>query len=368
MLADPATPALAGLPRRLRRRRRQGARAPHAARGHAGAPERGHRQRPRRRAAPATRRLQDITVKFINDKTSAVALWGVKAARAMLPTALGLGNDNNPLLVALVQAVQRLGFGPIVTEIYDALSLHIFTANPKPPPNVIKGAVPEMLRVFRVRVDGYAGGVPPDPAIDNDASEFLSFSLVWQQLTPQQRTEAVQAMADLLSFAAQHAAVHGGQRPPGADARLQADRRGPAGDRRRAEEPGRFQRRQGSHTDQHRDGRRRRSSKRDRAVGRALQKAVPGVKPSPKLPAPPAGRRRPARRRPARQRRQGAAAGGRRQGRRPRRPAQVRRPGRRTRQRPDRRRRQPPCRRSPEAPARRAPAPAPRPRPHRPPR
>ena len=161
-------------------------------------------------------RLKDVTIKFINDKTNAVALWGVKAARAMLPAILsGPNAAADPLVVAMVQAVQRAHYGPIVTEVYEALGLNVITANPKPPANVIKGAVPEMLQVLRSRVDDYAGGIPPDPGIDNTASEFFSFSTVWQQMTPQQRTDAVQAMTDLLALAGQHAALmEGDERQP----------------------------------------------------------------------------------------------------------------------------------------------------------
>jgi len=161
-------------------------------------------------------RLKDVTIKFINDKTSAVALWGVKAARGMLPAILaGANPTNDPLLTAMVQAVQRFGFGPIVTEVYEALSLNVIAANPKPPANVIKGAVPVMMQVYRTRVDAYGGGVPPDPGIDNVAAEFFGFSTVWQLLAPQQRTDAVQAMVDLLSLASQHAALmEGDERLP----------------------------------------------------------------------------------------------------------------------------------------------------------
>ena len=150
-------------------------------------------------------RLTDVTIRFMNDKTTAVALWGVKAARALLPAALAQGGDS-PLLKAFTQVVERVLTGAAITEIYDALSLDIFRANPPPQPAVIKGAVPVMIRVFRVRVDSYGGGSPPpDPAVDNVASEFLSFGRVWQQMTPAQRTEAVQTMADLLSYAGQYA-------------------------------------------------------------------------------------------------------------------------------------------------------------------
>jgi len=153
-------------------------------------------------------RLQDVTVRFVSDKTSAVALWGVKAARAMLPLALGAGG-NNPIPGALVQAVKKFLFGPIVTEVYDALSLNV--ANAKPPANVIKGAIPVMLQVLRTRVDSYSGGVPPDPVVDNVASEFFSFNTVWQQMSAAQRTEAVQAMTDLVNYVGQYAQIMEGE-------------------------------------------------------------------------------------------------------------------------------------------------------------
>ena len=150
-------------------------------------------------------RLAEVAVRFMNDKNPAVALWGVKAARAMLPMALTKGGDNNPLVKGLIQIVERVMTGAAVTEVYDAVSLNVITAKPPPGPAVIKGAVPVMLRVFRLRVDGYGVVPPPDAALDNVASEFLSFGPVWQQMAAPQRTEAVQAMADLLSYAAQHA-------------------------------------------------------------------------------------------------------------------------------------------------------------------
>lgn len=149
-------------------------------------------------------RLADVTVRFINDKTEAVALWGVKAARAMLPTALAKGG-NHPVVAALVQAAQKFMFGPIVAEVYDALGLNVLDPRSRPQPNALKAAVPQMLRVFKLRVGSYGAAVPPDPAIDNVASEFLSFGPVWQQMNPAQRVESLQTMADLISFAGQYA-------------------------------------------------------------------------------------------------------------------------------------------------------------------
>jgi hypothetical protein len=159
-------------------------------------------------------RLDAVTIKFINDKTSAVALWGVKAARSMLSAELGR-TGKQPLAEAVVGAVQRFMVGPIINEVYDALALNVFGTQGRQPPAVIKAAIPHMLRVYRMRVDGYAAAVPPDPSIDNTAAEFLSFATVWQQMTPAQRTEAIQGMSDLISFAGQYAQLMEGDERTG---------------------------------------------------------------------------------------------------------------------------------------------------------
>lgn len=231
-------------------------------------------------------RLSDVTVRFINDKTLAVSLWGVKAARSMLPAALSAGGSNNPLLAAILQAVQRYGYGPIVSEVYDALSLNIISANPKPSPAVVKGAVPEILRVFRARVDSYGGGVPPDPAIDNIASEFLSFGPVWQQMPNPQKIEAVQAMIDLLSYVAQHSQFIEGEdrqtlipvfKRTGAALQVIGDAS--------KNPPVSVAARQVSQVTTATDG--SEVVQRAATLSAALQKAFPGVKASPQLPAPP---------------------------------------------------------------------------------
>ena len=160
-------------------------------------------------------RLADLAVKFMNDKTSAVALWGVKAGRRMLPVSIQAGG-NNVLLPALGQSVQRyLLITPIVIEVYDALALDVLNPQNRPSDAMIKTVVPPMLQVFHTRVGSYGAAVPPDPAIDNVASEFFVSQSVWKVMTPQQRTEAVQLMADLISFAGQHAALmEGADRQP----------------------------------------------------------------------------------------------------------------------------------------------------------
>jgi len=153
-------------------------------------------------------RLSDLAIRFMNDKSAAVALWGVKAARAMVPAAV-VGPPNNPLMPALIKIVQRNPLGPVVNEIYQALSLGIFdtgAAPQRPNPVQIKAVVPNMLGVFRQRVNAYQRGtIPTDPSVDNVAAEFLTYSPVWTQMTPAQQTQAMQAVSDLLGFAGQYA-------------------------------------------------------------------------------------------------------------------------------------------------------------------
>ena len=153
-------------------------------------------------------RLANAAIKFMNDKQPAVALWGVKAARPMLPTVLNIAGGQNPLAPALAQTVQRHALlANIITEVYDALTLNLFNvpSGQRPPPTTIRAAVPVMLRVYRMRVDGYAGGLPPDPSVDNIPAEWLAFQPVWSQMTPAQQLAAVQTIDDLLGLLGQHA-------------------------------------------------------------------------------------------------------------------------------------------------------------------
>lgn len=152
-------------------------------------------------------RLADLAVKFMNDKTPAVSLWGVKAAAAMVPAAVATPG-NNPIMPALVQTVRRNPLGPVVLEVYHALVANIFTARPneRPSPAQIKAIIPTMLGVYRQRVNAYArGAVPVDPSVDNVAAKYLTFSLVWSQMTPAQQTQVVQSISDLLGYAGQYA-------------------------------------------------------------------------------------------------------------------------------------------------------------------
>ena len=148
-------------------------------------------------------RLANAAVKFMNDKQPAVALWGVKAARAMMPSVVAAPGQN-PITPALAQTVQRHALANIIIEVYEALTLNLFNlpSGQRPPPNAIKAAIPEMLKVFRMRVDGYAGGLPPDPSVDNIPAEWLAFQPVWTQMTPAQQLATVQTISDLLGLLA----------------------------------------------------------------------------------------------------------------------------------------------------------------------
>ena len=152
-------------------------------------------------------RLVEAAIAFMNDKSGAVALWGVKAARYMLPGIVQQG-EKNQLTPAMFQAVQRSITSPIVVEVYDALAMNVFDPAQKPNPAALKVTIPEMVRVLRHRVGMYRFPPgPPEPSVDNVAAEFLLYTPVWQQMTPAQRTEVMQTIADLIGFAGQHAEV-----------------------------------------------------------------------------------------------------------------------------------------------------------------
>src|SRR5690349_9944921 len=156
-------------------------------------------------------RLAATAVRFMNDKQPAVALWGVKAGRAMILSVLNTPGQN-PLTPAFSTTVQRHALNTIVSEVYEALTLDLFNvpANKRPPATAIKAAIPEMLKVFQMRVAGYVGGLPPDPSVDNTPAEWLAFQPVWSQMTPAQQLQTVQLISDLLGLLGQHAEIMSG--------------------------------------------------------------------------------------------------------------------------------------------------------------
>ena len=156
--------------------------------------------------------LAPAALAFMNDKSEAVVLWGMKAARWIIPAQLRVpvGGFNKNLADAIVPAVQKHSkghvAGAIVTEAYDALTLDVLDQQmfAKVMPQQVAQIAPYVLALLQSRVALYQKGVPPAPTADATGTRFLTDPKTWPTLG-QQQVAAVQAMSDVIALAAQQA-------------------------------------------------------------------------------------------------------------------------------------------------------------------
>jgi hypothetical protein len=138
--------------------------------------------------------LAQLVIQELNDPSEAVVLWGLKAARDVLPSALGVTNLKLQLIAAISKSAQRLGTGRILNAAYSALAVDI-----KPGVAPLDLIVP-MQNLLNWRIKQYTVAVPPEPPADAIATTFLTERDVWSPNIPQQAA-TVQALADLIAAA-----------------------------------------------------------------------------------------------------------------------------------------------------------------------
>jgi hypothetical protein len=158
-------------------------------------------------------RLADAIQAFVEDKSDAVVLWGVRGARAIIPDLLRgpFKNPNHPLITAVVDSVNKhkdgVAAGWIATAAYDALALDLFNQNHggRVTPDMISGTIEPLQKLMAERLDQYKVEVPPDTAADRTGASYLTDGGVWAAQTPEQQVRTMQLLSNLLSLAAQQA-------------------------------------------------------------------------------------------------------------------------------------------------------------------
>lgn len=142
-------------------------------------------------------RMAVLAATLVKDNSAAVALWGVRCAKGVLPTMLrdNLPGKETPLLKALVPVAKKFDTGEITYEVYDALSMTDCAGQ----------TAPELLSLFAYRVQKYARAVPEVPKAENRATLFLADMKVWTGLPRDQQVQAVQCMVDMLNALTQRA-------------------------------------------------------------------------------------------------------------------------------------------------------------------
>ncbi len=156
-------------------------------------------------------RLRQAVTKLLGDKTGPVVLWGMKAVGKILPAALASSPQgaSDPLLVAIVSAVQANPNGLIAAAAYDALSLDVFEHRTQAAPATLRAIIPTMQKVLQLRLDRYRMALIDDPQMEMPAVSFLVDGQVWnvQKSNPQWMRTSAQQLSDLLSLAAQQYAL-----------------------------------------------------------------------------------------------------------------------------------------------------------------
>lgn len=148
-------------------------------------------------------RQAKATLAFMNDKSDPVALWGLKAAKYVIPplTLLPAQLRTAKLFPGVVDAVKAHNdSGPIIEEAYQALTLDDFKN--VQPPNLkasIAEVLPDTYRLLEYRITLYANGVPASPLADNYGTLFLTRQHAWDAETAAQQQLTIKDLFGLVA-------------------------------------------------------------------------------------------------------------------------------------------------------------------------
>jgi hypothetical protein len=146
---------------------------------------------------------------LLNDKSEAVVLWGMKAARWIIPAQVRAGLPNtlaNAVVTAVKNHLEGQVAGAIADEAYNAVTLDVVGPSFRNvTPDQAKTMAPFVLQLLEARRPLYVKGVPSAPRADATATRFLSDPKVFGNLPPAQQQQAMQAMSDIVALAAQQA-------------------------------------------------------------------------------------------------------------------------------------------------------------------
>jgi hypothetical protein len=155
--------------------------------------------------------LAETAATFAADPCAGVSLWGTKASQNILPSLARAGKNTN-LTGAIVEGVRKHPDQPeLLEEAYRALTLEL-RANPQNVnPQAVPVLLPDVLKLFELRVKQYVTTTPTAPLLDERAAIFLTASRVWTHPEARKHHAAImQQLSDLVSLATQHAAARDG--------------------------------------------------------------------------------------------------------------------------------------------------------------
>ena len=125
---------------------------------------------------------------LLNDKSEAVALWGMKAAKFVIPR----GADGARLIGQVVDAAKR--YPSSTTVAYQAL-----VSGPAPTPALIDA----LHNLMKSRIDLYQKDIPADPVAEYLAMLQLVDTKWWGAQNPAQQQKTIELMTHLAAVAGQ---------------------------------------------------------------------------------------------------------------------------------------------------------------------
>ena len=141
------------------------------------------------------RGIEKAITALLNERHEALQLWGIKAAKAILPELVTVSGEG-PVINAIVAAVKMHPSGPMFQEAFDALMPHGL------PPAKAGAFVGGLHALLHLRLDTYKVKIPEDPEKDYLPFNFLKDN--WTAMPPAQQVETMQLLCDMLTLAAAH--------------------------------------------------------------------------------------------------------------------------------------------------------------------
>jgi hypothetical protein len=156
--------------------------------------------------------LKNSTTALVLDNSEPVALWGVKAAKYVVPHLLDLGTAG-PLDAAIVNAVGKFkNDGAIVEDAYDDFTgdmIQVGSEASPAPATRLSAAIDPLVKLMEMRAAVYAAAqtapqvgdgpdLPAEPEADNRAFLIIASPTVWKAAKPTQQALMCRAGLDLI--------------------------------------------------------------------------------------------------------------------------------------------------------------------------
>jgi hypothetical protein len=152
------------------------------------------------RVAERTRspRLVPAVTRLLKDESTAIVLWGLRAASPLVPA--NAATPEAPLVNLVVETTTRFPeSGPIVSEAYSALIPASLDIPEFRDAAIVSRLVSALHQILENRLAGYGAGSIPEPSADGKGMRFVTDFRVWAVVSPDQRIASIQYLAQLLA-------------------------------------------------------------------------------------------------------------------------------------------------------------------------